>query len=252
MTLLSLNKLTVKRADRTVVDAASFDVEAGEVVGLIGPNGAGKTTLMRAALGLIEATGDSSLARMDRSARAKAVSWMPQEREIAWPISVHSLVLLGRLPHGGGVSQGTEEDAKAVSKALKKLDLEALKDRPATELSGGEKARVLLARAIAQEAPLVMADEPTAGLDPGHQVSAMKAFQSLAAEGRGVIISLHDLGLAVRHTTRLILLDEGKIVADDAPREVLAPQRLESVFGIRARMEMTDDGPVFQTLDVLG
>ena len=251
MTLLSVANLTVHRNGRDVVSDVSLDVAPGEVVGLVGPNGAGKTTLMRSALGLVPATGQSSIRDMAANLRARAVSWMPQERELAWPMSVEAVVLLGRLPHGSGVSVSSDEDREAVHNALKRLDLLELSDRPATQLSGGERARVLLARAIAQDAPLIMADEPTAGLDPGHQISAMKAFSALAGEGRGVIVSLHDLGLAVRHATRLGLLDQGAVVADGPPLEVLSAERLRDVFGIRAHLEMTDDGPVFQNLDVL-
>lgn len=251
MTLLSVNSLSLERGNRAVLSDISLEVQPGEVVGLIGPNGAGKTTLMRAALGLVPATGKCSLWSLDARARAKSVAWMPQDREVAWPISVESLIMLGRLPHGGGVDTATDKDRAAVLSAMEHLGLVPLRHRPATELSGGEKARVLLARAIAQEAPLIMADEPTAGLDPGHQITAMKVFQELAAGGRSVIVSLHDLGLAVRHSTRLVLLSEGQLVADGLPLDVLSEERLAQVFGIRAHIASTEEGPVLQTLDVL-
>ncbi len=251
MTLLSLTDLRVELGGRNVIRGVSFHVEPGEVVGLIGPNGAGKTTLMRAALGLVPSTGQSSLLGLSASTRAKSVAWMPQEREVAWPITVETLVLLGRLPHGAGGAGASDEDLVRVEAALEMLDLVKLRHRKANELSGGEKARTLLARAIAQDTPLIMADEPTAGLDPGHQISAMTAFNALANEGRGIILSLHDLGLAARHATRLVLLSEGSVVADGPALDVLTAERLSSVFGIRAYLAETDDGIVFQSLDAL-
>ena len=244
MTLLSLQDLTVRRGECPVVDRVSFEVHAGEVVGLLGPNGAGKTTMMRGALGLIEATGRSSLAEMPAKARAKAAAWLPQAREIAWPMPVEAVVRLGRLPHG-------DEGRPAVEKALERMDLGAMRHRPATELSGGEQARVLIARTLAQEAPLVLADEPVAGLDPAHQIATMQVFEELAREGRGVIVSLHDLGLAVRHCTRLILMRAGQVVADGAPLEVLTPERLREVFHISAHISQIENGPIFQPLEVI-
>ena len=244
MTLLSLQDLTVRRGECPVVDRVSFEVRAGEVVGLLGPNGAGKTTLMRGALGLIEATGRSSLAEMPAKARAKAAAWLPQAREIAWPMPVEAVVRLGRLPHG-------DEGRAAVEQALERMDLGAMRHRPATELSGGEQARVLIARTLAQEAPLVLADEPVAGLDPAHQIATMQVFEELAREGRGVIVSLHDLGLAVRHCTRLILMRAGQVVADGAPLEVLTPERLREVFHISAHISQIENGPIFQPLEVI-
>lgn len=244
MTLLSLQDLTVRRGECPVVDRVSFEVRAGEVVGLLGPNGAGKTTLMRGALGLIEASGRSSLAELPAKARAKAAAWLPQAREIAWPMPVEAVVRLGRLPHG-------DEGNAAVELALERMDLGAMRHRPATELSGGEQARVLIARTLAQEAPLVLADEPVAGLDPAHQIATMQVFEELAREGRGVIVSLHDLGLAVRHCTRLILMRAGQVVADGAPLEVLTPERLRDVFHISAHISQSENGPIFQPLEVI-
>lgn len=246
--LLALSALTVDRGGRRVLDAATLQIGGGELVGLIGPNGAGKTTLMRAALGLLPARGASSLVALSPAARARHVAWLPQQREIAWPLTVEALVALGRLPHlppGGAMGAG---DRAAVAAALARADLMALRDRPATELSGGEQARVLIARALAQDTPLVLADEPVAGLDPGHQIAAMEVFAGLAAEGRAAVVALHDLGLAVRHCTRIVMMTQGRIVADGLPGDVLTPARLAEVFGIRAHAAETADGPVFQPL----
>lgn len=247
--LLEIESLTVRRGTRMVVEDAAMQVDPGEVVGLIGPNGAGKTSLMRAALGLLPHKGRSSLARMSPSARARAAAWMPQMREIAWPVSVETVVALGRLPHLPPGTRMREEDAAAVARALERMDLVDFALRPATELSGGEQARVLIARALAQEAPLLVADEPVAGLDPAHQIATMDAFGRLARGGQGVLVSLHDLGLAARHCSRLVLLDRGRIVADAAPDAVLTETHLREVFGVRGVFTETALGRSFQALE---
>lgn len=252
MSLLDVTQLTVSRQNRDVLRDVSFRIDPGETVGLIGPNGAGKTTLMRAALGLMPPrSGRSSLADLPPAQRAKQVTWMPQSREIAWPIAVETVVMLGRLPHLAGGRKPTPEDHAKVDAALAQMGLSALRHRPATELSGGEQARVLIARALAQDTPLLIADEPAAGLDPAHQITTMERFSDLAARGKSVLVSLHDLGQAVRHCTRLILLDQGRLIADGAPEAVLTPARLAEVFGITAWYENTDKGPVYQPLEVI-
>ena len=243
--LLEAAGLTVRLGGRDVLRAASLRVEAGECVGLIGPNGAGKTTLMRAALGLVPHGGTSSLAAMAPLARARRAAWLPQSREVAWPVSVRTLVALGRHPHPG--DRGA--DAAAVAAAIARMSLGPLAERDATRLSGGEQARVLIARALAQETPLILADEPIAGLDPAGQIETMRLFAGLAAEGRAVVVSLHDLGLAMRRCTRLVLMHEGRVAADGAPEEVLDAERLAEVFGIRAHFARTADGPVLMPLE---
>ncbi|AHD02030.1 ABC transporter ATP-binding protein [Leisingera methylohalidivorans] len=251
MSVLSVENLSVTLRSRTVLREVSFAIREGEFVGLLGPNGAGKSSLMRAALGLIPAQGRSSLAEMTAEDRARAAAWMPQSREIAWPIPVERLVALGRLPH---LPQGLRlppADQALVDQAIARMGLEPFRQRAASRLSGGEQARALIARALAQDTPLLLADEPAAGLDPAHQISTMGVFASLAAEGRAALVSLHDLGLAARHCTRLILLAEGGILADGAPAEVLTPALMARAFGISVWHETTAQGPVFQPLEVL-
>lgn len=251
MSLLSVQNLSVTLRSRPVIRDVSFEIKPGEFVGLLGPNGTGKTSLMRAALGLLPATGHSSLAEMNTSARARAVSWMPQSREIAWPIPVERLVALGRLPH---LPQGLRlppTDRALVDQAISRMGLDRFRQRAASRLSGGEQARALIARALAQDTPLLMADEPAAGLDPAHQISTMEVFAALADEGRSALVSLHDLGLAARHCTRLILLAEGGMLADGTPAQVLTPDLMARAFGISVWHQKTAQGAVFQPLEVL-
>lgn len=245
MSVLRLDNLSVTLRTRGIFSDVSLDVAPGEFVGLIGPNGAGKTTLMRAALGLIPSTGQSSLATLSARDRAKAVAWMPQSREIAWPIPVERLVALGAEAAGRGADQA------AIEAAMSRMGLASYKGRAASRLSGGEQARALIARALAQDTPLLMADEPIAGLDPAHQISTMEVFASLAAEGRAALVSLHDLGLAARHCTRLVLLAEGGILADGTPEKVLTPDNMARAFGVSVWHRQTEDGPIFQPLEVL-
>lgn len=251
MSLLSVTNLSVALRGRPVLNGISFDVAKGEMVGLIGPNGAGKTTLMRAILGLIPCAGTSSLAEIAPATRGKHAAWMPQAREIAWPVDVRTLVALGRIPHlGQGAAVGAQ-DAAAIDRALAHMGLTKFAARTATRLSGGEQARVLIARALAQETPLLMTDEPVAGLDPAHQISTMACFGGLAKSGSSVIVSLHDLGLAARHCTRLLVVNDGRLVADGTPKDVLTPEILRDVFGISAFTALTPDGFILQPLEAL-
>ena len=251
MSCLSVSDLAVDLRGRPVLSGVSFEIGSHELVGLIGANGTGKTTLMRACLGLIEHSGRSSLAELPPRARGQMAAWMPQAREIAWPVSVETLVMLGRTPHLAPGQGPSAADHAAVARALSEMGLEAFRQRTATRLSGGEQARALLARAMAQETRLLMADEPIAGLDPAHQISTMRSFARLAGAGRSVLVSLHDLGLAARHCTRVIVLGNGGIVADGAPGQVLTPELIRDAFGITAWFQNTDQGPVFQPLEVL-
>jgi iron complex transport system ATP-binding protein len=250
MSLRRLSDFCVSLRGRDVFRGVSLSIGAGELVGLIGPNGAGKTTLMRAALGLLPFEGESTLAALSQDARARQVTWMPQLREIAWPVSVEDVVMLGRMPHMT-TRTPTDADRQRTEEALARMDLLDMRHRAATRLSGGEQARVLIARALAQDTPLLMADEPVAGLDPAHQISTMQTFAALAQGGKSVLVSLHDLGLAARHCTRIVMLGEGGLVADGPPAEVLTPERIAQVFHITAWYRDTEDGPIYQPLEVI-
>lgn len=239
--MLDLRDLSVTRRNRPVLRGVSLSVRAGELVGLIGPNGAGKSTLMEAALGLIPFKGGSNLAAMSATERARAAAYLPQSREIAWPVSVEDLIALGRLPWpGSGRSAG---DRAAIDAAIARMGLAEFRKRTALRLSGGEQTRALIARALAQQTPLLIADEPIAGLDPAQQLSCLRLFGDLAREGHGILVSIHDLGLAARFCTRLVLLAGGQIIADGTPDQVLRDDLLRRAFGITARRIDTPDGP---------
>lgn len=248
MTVLTLEALRVRLGGRLAVNDVSLTVGPGECVGLIGPNGAGKSTLMRAALGLIPAEGRSSLAALSPAQRALAAAWLPQARQIAWDLEVDTVVALGRTPHRRLGAPPNAEDAAAVARAMTVADAAQFSGRRIAALSGGEQARVLLARALAQDAPLLMADEPVAALDPAHQIATMEAFAALAAEGRAVVTALHDLGLAARWCSRLVLLNDGRVVTDGVPEEVLTPETLRAVYGVEAHVARTAEGLIVQPL----
>ncbi|MCB5204041.1 ABC transporter ATP-binding protein [Neorhizobium sp. T786] len=255
--LLQVSLPQVSLGPRVVLKDITFSVGAGEIVGLLGPNGAGKSTLLRAICGLIAFHGKVTIDGSDVTAlrgreRAAKVAYVAQEHDVAWPIKVAELVALGRTSTQTGLSARlSDKDRRAVQDAMRLMDITELSSRPANALSGGEKARALIARALAQEAPLLLADEPAAGLDPAHQINLMKTFRTVAADGRAVMLSMHDLGLAARWCTRLILLDRGAIVADGPPEAVLQPGNINKVYGVSAHVATVDDGLVVQVLDSL-
>ena len=253
--LLSISGLRVRLGGKTVLDGLDLSVGAGEFVGLIGPNGAGKSTLLRSALGLLPHEGavlldGADIATLSARDRAEKAAYLAQEREIAWAVPVETVVALGRAPHRRGFAALGPSDHAIVDEAMRRMDVAAFRGRLATELSGGEKARVLTARALAQDTPLLLADEPTAGLDPSHQIALMRVFGDLAASGRGVIASLHDLGLAARWCSRLVLVARGRVVAEGPPAEVLTPERLRDIYGVTAFLAEANGAPVILPLDL--
>jgi iron complex transport system ATP-binding protein len=241
--MLRARALTLSLDERQLLGDVDLDCKPGEVLGLVGPNGAGKSTLLKLLAGLVApsagtiALGDTPLGALSANARARAIAYLPQEGEIAWPIGVDALVALGRLPHGDNADEH-------VLRALGRVDGLHLRSRRADKLSAGERARVLLARAFTVEATVLLADEPAAALDPLHQLQVMAALKAEAKMGRAVLVVLHDLTLAARFCDRLALLDKGKLIAADTPALVLTEARLDKVFGIHAHAG-THDGEIF-------
>ncbi|EQB03222.1 ABC transporter ATP-binding protein [Sphingobium baderi] len=240
MVTIRAQHIVVELGRHPAVRGVSLDLYPGQLVGIIGPNGAGKSSLIRAMLGLVPLSGGavsidgSDISRLTRRDVARQVAYLPQGQTLHWPLSVERLVALGRLPHLGPLSRLTAADEAMVDAALTRADVLHLKGRIATELSGGERARVLLARALAVGAPALIADEPLAALDPGHQIDVMDLLRAQARSGALVATVLHDLGMAARYCDRLILMDRGEAVADGPPAAVLTRANLAHVYGIDA------------------
>jgi iron complex transport system ATP-binding protein len=240
---LELVDVAVQLGGRTLVHELSFQVGAGELVGLIGPNGAGKSTLIKAIAQLLPYRGSirlngESLERIPARERARRLAYLSQDDRVQWPISVADLVALGRHPYRGGwwrgAGQTSEADRHAIESAMRATDVWSLRARASDTLSGGERARVRLARALAVEAPLLLADEPVAALDPRHQLEVMELLRAQAHQGASVIVVLHDLTLASRFCDRLLLLHEGRTVATGTVETVLSADHLRLVYGIGA------------------
>jgi iron complex transport system ATP-binding protein len=247
---LVAHDIRVELAGRTVLDGVSLDGRSGELVAIIGPNGAGKSTLLRSLGGLLKLSSGGvtlegrNLDQWDRYALSRAIAYLPQDRSVHWPLTVRSVVALGRLPHGGSAYHLVGENRAAVERALVAMELSSLETRPVTELSGGELARVLVARALAQEAQVLLADEPTAGLDPGHQLSLFERLKGLASQGRSIFVALHDLSLAARFCDRVILLKNGRFLGVGVPEDVLTPDALAAAYGVTARLIRVDGVPL--------
>lgn len=235
--MLSVDALTVRYDGRAVLDGIGLTVPEGSVTGLIGPNGVGKSTLLRAVAGLLPHDGAVTFRGRPLPAapreRARLVGYLPQGHSVHWPLSVRRTVELGRLPHLGPLGRLRPDDAAAVERVMDATGVAALAGRTVPSLSGGERARVMLARVLAADAPLLLADEPVGALDPGHQLRLMALLRREAAErGRAVLVVLHDLSLAARCCDRVALLTPDGRCLDGPTAEVLTPGRLDAAYGV--------------------
>ena len=255
MSALEARGLQVRLGARTVLDGVSARFAPGQVTAVLGPNGAGKSTLLNCLAGLrapdageVELDG-ARLSDLPPRRRAQRIGFIAQTPEIAWAVEAAILVGLGRIPFIGarGLSR---EDAAIIDRAMEAAQVTGLAERDVSTLSGGERARVLIARALAGEPEWLLADEPLAGLDPGHQLDAADLFRKLAHDrGCGVVVTLHDLSLAARMADRILVLAEGRVLADGPAEVALAPAVLARAYGIEARLTSGASGP---SVEIIG
>ncbi|MFN3516481.1 MAG: ABC transporter ATP-binding protein [Novosphingobium sp.] len=231
--MLAAHEITLGRR----LSGVSLTLRPGEVTAICGPNGAGKSSLLACLAGLLTPDrgavllDEQTITALPATARAQAIGYLPQQGEVAWDLAVETLVALGRLPWQAGAAA----DRAAVAAALAALDLDGLKDRPLSCLSGGERARALLARVLAGQPRWLLADEPLANLDLAHQLGLLRQFRRLAGEGSGVVLVLHDLAQAMNHADRVVVLDGGSVAADGAPDQALSETVIERAWKVRAR-----------------
>ena len=237
MSVLGAQGLSVRFGSRVALAPVDLEFESREFVALVGPNGAGKTTLLRALGGLLPAEGQVlfgsiPLEELGNRNRARTLSYLPQGGTAYWPVSVLDLVALGRLPHRRFGQNLADEDLAAVRRALALTGTEQLQHRSVHSLSSGERARVLLARALAVEAPVLLADEPTSTLDPYHQLQIMEVLAEYATRPALVIAVMHDLALASRFCDRVVLMNGGQLIADGDTADVIAQDELEESYRV--------------------
>lgn len=234
--MITIRNLTVKRGRRIVVDDVTLDVAPGELVALVGPNGSGKSSLVAAitsdlpyGAGDIEICGND-VARVSRKELAKLRAVMTQNNPVSFGFTVREVISFGRSPWRGTSKE--QFDTEAVDDAIEKLDLLSLADRPVQALSGGELARVAMARALAQDTQALILDEPTAALDLRHQVDLLALVKQRVNEGVAGLVVLHDLSLAGAYATRVAVLSKGRLIADGSPEQILTPELLNPVYGV--------------------
>ena len=240
---LTLEDVTAGYGSRIALRQATFAVHPGEVVGLVGPNGSGKTTVVRVAsralrprVGRVLVSGEDPYGVSSRRA-ARLAAVVPQEVIPAFEFTAGEVVSMGRTPYLSTFGGGVPEDQRRVREAMESVGIEHLSNRPLAELSGGEKQRVILAQALAQEAPVLLFDEPTTHLDLRHVVGVLDIVRELARAGRAILSVFHDLNLASASCDRLVVLDAGKVVAEGRPEEVVTEALLRQVYGVEAEVQ---------------
>ena len=236
------------QSDKPILKNISFNVDKGEIIGLIGPNGAGKSSLLKLLANLYPLKRgtyqlqEKSISEYSSQALAKIIAYQEQNAPIHWPLPVERVVELGRSPYLGLRQQLQDEDKQLVKDAMQKTDVMHLAHRQATELSGGERMRVLLARLFASQPDIMLADEPVASLDPYHQLHIMELLQSHAQSGGSVVVVLHDLNLAARFCDKILLLDKGELVCFESIDHILDKKLLEHVYNIDLHIDCNDEG----------
>ncbi|WP_404338336.1 ABC transporter ATP-binding protein [Sphingomonas sp. MMS12-HWE2-04] len=255
MSALRFANITVERGGRRILDRVSGSFAGGKLTAVIGPNGAGKSTLLQVAAGLLKPGtgslhfGDLDLARLSRAAMARKRAYLPQRAAVDWPISVERVVGLGllpQLPAFGGLPATLQP---AIAQALEECDIAHLRDRQATSLSGGELARVMLARAIVSDPELLIIDEPTSDLDPRHGIDAARRLRARADAGRTVVMAIHDLGMALRFSDEIVAIRDGALVAAGPTETAMTEAMLADLYQVRVRIVRDADGAAIRFLD---
>ena len=243
----TLRRIDYRIGERCILKDISLQITSGELVAIVGRNGAGKSTLLHVMAGLLPVShgevrlDGQPLRHFTRKAIARHMALLPQQARIVFGFQVHDIVRMGRHPHRGRFRAASPQDEAMVGHAMAVTGTEVLAQRLITEVSGGERQLILLAQALAQEPHFLLLDEPTANLDIAHQCHVMQLLQRLARDGMGVVAVIHDLSMAVRCFPRLILVDDGSVVGDGAPTEVLSEDTITRVFHVQARFVQDQD-----------
>ena len=249
MMSLEVQGVSVALRGQPILKSVSLVAKVGLCIGVVGPNGSGKSTAMKVLAGLLDPDEGTvriqgrKLSDWTRPELARHLAYLPQNGEVHWPLKVRAVVALGRLPHATfGAARALDE--AAIADAMARCDVVHLAHRPISSLSGGERARVMLARALATGGRVILADEPFAQLDPQHQIHAMEVLKAEAASGATVVVVLHDLALAARYCDRVAVMSEGALAAEGLPRDVLSSDLLRSVFGVDAFISEHQGSPL--------
>jgi len=236
--LLQSSGVSFIRSERKLVNDVSVTLGTDELVGLVGPNGAGKSTLLNLLAGLVECDAGSvmldnrDISKIPVQKRSQLLAWVAQNGPVNWPLTVERIIALGRRPHLGVRQRLTETDKDAIEYAITATDCQSLRHQDATTLSGGERTRMMLARALAAEPRVLLADEPIAALDLKHQLQTMQLLRDFASKDRGCLVVLHDLSLASRFCDRIYLMHNGSIASEGLPSSVLTAENLRHVYGV--------------------
>ena len=242
MTKLSLSNIGLSITSKVILESINLELNSGELVVLLGANGAGKSSLLRGALGLAQVSAGESrideqlVTTLSSANRAKKVAYLPQKRPLAWPIKVFDVVSLGRYAFGVNLGRLKNDDLELVESAITNCGLEQLRNRRVDTLSGGEAARVHVARAFAANAALLLADEPTAALDPKHQLDVMQLIRRYVDMGGGALVVGHEASLAARFADRLVWMRDGGIIADGTVKETMTAAMMAEIYGVSAQI----------------
>jgi len=243
--MLKIHQLNFSYTNKPFIDSISLSIKEGNYVGIIGPNGSGKSTLIKLLAGILNPqmgeilVNKESISKIDRKGIAKILAYVPQNVEMSFNFAVEEVVAMGRFPHDENLFKKDESSKTVVDEALEKTGLISFKDRIFTDLSGGEKQRAIIASALAQQTNLLLLDEPTSALDLKHQQEIYRLLKQLCEDqGKTVVVVTHDINLAAQFCDRLILINEGRIVRDGSPEEVLEFPIIEEVYGVKVYIDI--------------